>query len=802
MKCRYQYSLTGYVALLLIIFFRVIPSVEALGNKASKIIIANKEGNDIAGVNRLYKLAESSKDCSLDSLYSYSTTAINISKKIGYLEGISRGFLNLGTFYSNKKNYLIALTNYNSALEVANRVGNKKIQSVIKIYIGDLLVSLKRNNEASLLFQEVERTSTKTQDTINLSKVLISLSRIDQNNGNFTLAKNHLFCALNLASKSNNLLLESRAYRELGTVSLCQNDSRAALFFFNNAVEIEMESDVRIDIGSLYTLIAYIHGLLKEYAIAQEYNFKALDIRKKYNQPAQYASSLINIGHTYFLMGMQDSAVHYLNDGVKMAEQFNNSSLLVYGYKGLFEVYNSRKDYPIALKYFQLYSDFRDSVNNENNRKDLYIYLTNQAISDQEKSTANLKNENAVQKLEISKRTTVNIFFLLLSLLMSGICILIYYVLVKNKKAKKIEEELNVTLKKEISERIQTEQKLIQSEKNYRFIADNVLDMITRADTKLNRNFISSACTAIWGYTPQELMAVPDYLALVHPDSLDYFRKCVAELMQQKEPIKMLYRARRKDGNYFWIQNHVNPIVDQTTGELIEMISVMRDVTKQIEQEQALLEADRKREFLMREVNHRVKNNFTILASLTGMHKSVISDQKTMDLFTDLQSRVLTMALVHEQLYTTDNTKTLQIGQYLTNLINIISITFNDNRVLIHTNFDEDLLDATVVLPMGLIVNELITNAFKYAFPGKNTGNLWIEYKFLPPDIENPGQKLRRLVIRDDGIGLPEDFTLQEDSTLGNQILALLVEQLGAKLFIENKDGACFTIILPIKEKL
>ena len=168
-------------------------------------------------------------------------------------------------------------------------------------------------------------------------------------------------------------------------------------------------------------------------------------------------------------------------------------------------------------------------------------------------------------------------------------------------------------------------------------------------------------------------------------------------------------------------------------------------------------------------------------------------------MFTDLQSRVLTMALVHEQLNSTKNTKALPVGNYLSNLVNIISNTFNDNRLKIHTDFDEELLDATIVLPLGLIVNELMTNVFKYAFPEKNTGNLWIAYKFLPAREENPEQQLRSLLIRDDGIGLPDNFAIHEDSTLGNQILALLIEQLEAKLTVSSSNGASFTIILPIR---
>lgn len=709
----------------------------------------------------------------------------------------------LGDSLVYQRDYLHALKTYDKSLELSKESRDLKEQIESLKKIGVVHVNLTRFDRAIPYFRDAYTLAKQTGDTAALVDLFVVFAQIDIEKKEFKLAHVSLFNALNLVLRCQPryTIKLSLVYRNLGSLYLKQDKYQLALFYYLKALNVDYTIKNYFQIGSLYTLIGHVHGLMNQYSIAQEYNFKALKARNDFNQTDQYASSLLNIGHAYFQMGLKDSALFYLASGVKMAEEIKNNSLLVNGYKGLFDFYNSKKDYPSAVKYFQLYSDYKDSINNENNRKDLYIYLTNQAISDQEKSTVKLKNENALQKLQIKQKTTFFFLFLFLFFFMLILCLLIYYVLVKSRKAKKTEEALNISLKKEIYERSQIEQKLFQSEKNYRFITDNVLDMISRFDPQLKRNFISPSCENVWGYTPQELLAIPDILSIIHPDSVPVFQKTLAEIKQKKEPVKMLYQAIRKDGKCFWAQNNVNPIIDPATGELIEMISVMRDVTKQVEQEQTLLDSAKKKEFLMREVNHRVKNNFTILASLTGMHKRAISDQKVLDLFTDLQSRVLTMALVHEQLYSTRNIKDLPIGKFLLNLVNIISVTFNDNRVKVHTNFDDEVLDSTIVLPLGLIVNELITNVFKYAFPGKNTGNLWIEFKSLPPGDENPELQLRRLIIRDDGVGLPENFTLNEDNTLGNQILTLLVEQLDGKLSIESKDGACFTIILPINDK-
>ena len=720
--------------------------------------------------------------------------------KSGFID--TQSLLNSGDSLVEKKEYLHALQKYYLSLTLSLEHGNIKDQIESLKKIGVVHSNLTRFDHAISYFKDAFSLAKRTGDTAVLVDIFVAFAQIDIEKKDYKSANRFLLNALFLATKCNNHypVKLSLVYRNLGLLYLNQNNYRLSLYYYSKTLSVDFAIKNYCQIGSLYTLIGHIYELTNHNSIAQEYNFKALRARKDYHQPGQYASSLLNIGRTYLKMDMKDSALIYLVSGVKMAEKNRNNYLLVNGYKGLFDLFYSKKDYASALKYFQLFSNYKDSVNKENNQKDFFIFLTNQAITDQERRTISLQQEITRQKLMINQRTIFIFLFVFLFLLMVVLASLIYYLLVKNRKARTIEEELNICLKREIDERIQTEQKLFQSEKNYRFISDNVLDMISRFDPQFKRNFISPSCERVWGYTPEELLAIPDILSIVHPDSVPVFQKALAEIKQKKEPIKMLYRAIRKDGKYFWAQNYVNPIFDPSTGELVEMISVMRDVTKQIEQEQTLLDSAKKKEFLMREMNHRVKNNFAILASLTGMHKRSISDQKVMDLFADLQSRVLTMALVHEQLYSTHNMEALPIGNYLKNLVNIISRTFNDNRVKVHTSFEEELLDATIVLPLGLIVNELITNVFKHAFPGKNTGNLWIEYKTIPSGNENPEQKLRRLIIRDDGVGLSENVKLNEDTTISSEILALLVEQLGAKLTIDSKDGACITIILPIAD--
>ena len=146
------------------------------------------------------------------------------------------------------------------------------------------------------------------------------------------------------------------------------------------------------------------------------------------------------------------------------------------------------------------------------------------------------------------------------------------------------------------------------------------------------------------------------------------------------------------------------------------------------------------------------------------------------------------MSLVHEQLYKNQEISAIPFDNYLQNLALIISSSFNNNRIELKTDIQPCQLAIEMALPMGLIINELITNVYKYAFPGERTGTLWV--KLLP---ENDGKF--SISICDNGIGLPEDFTMRTTHAMGTQIVQILIQQVEAQLEIVNTGGACFRIL-------
>jgi len=368
--------------------------------------------------------------------------------------------------------------------------------------------------------------------------------------------------------------------------------------------------------------------------------------------------------------------------------------------------------------------------------------------------------------------------------------------LVKNRKAKKIVEEKNDQLQDEIKEQVIQNEELSRREQEYRFLTDHSADLITLMDNNFKCLYVSPSSEFFLGYSPEELLSLGDYRELIHLDSRKSFSLEFEGMMEYHDPTRFIYQAIKKDGTVFWVESNINPIFDSSTGKLKAMLSITRDVSSQMDQEEALMELASQKELLIKEVHHRVKNNLAILTSLVNMQKSEFTDIKTLDVFSDLQFRVRAMALVHEQLYKSANIEVLPIEEYLSKLVGIVSSAFSNKRVTVHQAFYNEILDVEITLPLGLIVNELLTNAYKYAFPDNKEGNIWVTYKKVPRRKKSTVE-MRCLTVRDDGIGLPDDFDFSKKTSMGSQIIILLARQLEGKIKIDNTKGACFSIILP-----
>ena len=227
-------------------------------------------------------------------------------------------------------------------------------------------------------------------------------------------------------------------------------------------------------------------------------------------------------------------------------------------------------------------------------------------------------------------------------------------------------------------------------------------------------------------------------------------------------------------------------------GELQAEIAVHEQTA---EQAKALL---KEKEMLLKEVHHRVRNNLQIVASLLNLQVENIKDKKTLDMFKKSQNRIKSMALVYEKSYQSKEPVRIDFAEYTQNLTNSLlrSYEINQDRISVKINMGDILLDINNAIPCGLIINELVSNSLIYAFPfaqGKpenKKGEININL--------SSGDDSLTLIVRDNGIGFPEDLDFRNTETLGMQLVCTLTNQLKGTIELNSNGGTSFKITFKV----
>ena len=232
--------------------------------------------------------------------------------------------------------------------------------------------------------------------------------------------------------------------------------------------------------------------------------------------------------------------------------------------------------------------------------------------------------------------------------------------------------------------------------------------------------------------------------------------------------------------------------VVERTAELAETNqSLQHEIQENLKAREQLLASLREKEVLLKEIHHRVKNNLQVISSLLNMQASTIKDPYALEAFAESKHRVKSMAMIHEKLYQANDLAHIDFGEYAHNLASSLLHSYGNigQRVTLSVRSESIYLDVETAIPCGLIINELITNAMKYAFPEPRQGTISVHVNNREEGIE--------LVVGDDGIGLPANFRFEEAETLGLRLVKILTNQLHATFEIVNGHGTYFHFNIP-----
>lgn len=228
-------------------------------------------------------------------------------------------------------------------------------------------------------------------------------------------------------------------------------------------------------------------------------------------------------------------------------------------------------------------------------------------------------------------------------------------------------------------------------------------------------------------------------------------------------------------------------VIRDNFGNRLGLVCVGSDLT-----DHNLAEEARKREVLLKEIHHRVKNNMQIISSLLSLQSGYIVDEKYKGMFKESQNRIKSMALIHEKLYQSKDLEKINFHEYITDMVQELVCSYENSDITLTIEADDIPLGVDTAVPCGLIINELVSNALKHAFPGRK-GEIRVGFHAAHGKIQ--------LVIGDNGVGIPENVDFKRTETLGLKLVTILAEdQLEGSIQLNKDGGTEFSIVFEMNE--
>ena len=340
----------------------------------------------------------------------------------------------------------------------------------------------------------------------------------------------------------------------------------------------------------------------------------------------------------------------------------------------------------------------------------------------------------------------------------------------------------------ELSERVdqaQRRQEFLQE------VTTSLHDPLYVVDSEGRVTFANAALGRLRGASAEELLG---QLAR------DFFEPSILpELAERRrrafsgEPVAPTLEAAiiGKDGTPLPVELSVGNLMRE--GQVTGRVVVVHDIGTHKRLEEQLKASLQTKEALLKEVHHRVKNNLQVISSLLDLQADAIADPHIRAMFEESQNRIHSMALIHENLYQSDDLSHIDAEQYIRSLSRRLFEAYStpNDRIRLTVNADQVALNVNTAIPYGLILNELISNCLKHAFPGERAGEIRIE-------LRRHALGTCVLKISDTGVGFPDGIDFRATESFGLQMVCILTEQLGGTIELDRGDGTTFTITFPV----
>lgn len=303
-----------------------------------------------------------------------------------------------------------------------------------------------------------------------------------------------------------------------------------------------------------------------------------------------------------------------------------------------------------------------------------------------------------------------------------------------------------------------------------------------------NEVYIDSNLKAMLGYKDEEIANhFSNWLRFVHSEDVGLVKAEINAYLEELIPkYEIEHRMLHKNGDAYAFLTRGTVIRDED-GLPAFMAGSSTDITVRKQVENKLKSSLKEKEVLLKEIHHRVKNNLQIISSLLRLQSGYIKDKQALEIFKDSQNRVRAMALIHENLYQTNNLEKIEFSEYIRKLTNNLIRCYNITSIKINTNIEKLVLKIDTAITCGLIINELISNSMKHAFKNSEEGEIYVEFITLQTGKYS-------LSVSDNGVGVRENIDSLKKQSLGLELVWNLVEQLEGTIVYSSKIGTSFRI--------
>ena len=625
-------------------------------------------------------------------------------------------------------------------------------------------ISVRAQEKDSLL--AVIQTHKNDTDAVN---AYIRLSAIiSQNNYDSSLYFASQACKL--AQEIGYAKGESDSYLRMGNAHNFKGQYDSAAAAYESAYQIFQKLDQPLKMAKALNNLGLIYRYMADYPRSIDYFIKALDLKKKYGSRNDVAVGYQNLGIIYAITGEHEVAEPYISDAAEIFRQQGDSAKY---YSTLIDLSSLLRE---SGQYARSKTELTKALNyhrRKNNKTSIAICIYNMGYTSdlEENYEESIGHYSEAKQLFNELGNKVRLVGCILRLGRA-------YSETKNwgKAEAELKEGLDIT---------STLNSPAQRYKLHLLLAEVYASTNRYAEAYLQRINYEEVKDSLSEEEQQVKI-----LELTKKYEKELGRREIAELTAQNDKSELAARKKKVQNYILW---GVIIIVAQLAWLFYSRARNKQRMNAALrEKNQVIQHSLDEKEVLLREIHHRVQNNLQFVSSLLNLQARRIKDQKTVDVLKECKLRIQSMALIHQKLYQEERLNGINIHNYTSKLLESLVNTYNVDLSAVNTRLEVDdiLLNINTAIPIGLILNELITNAFKYAFDGSKQGELLIEIK-----KEGAGLIMK---VNDNGPGLPPDFDSDKQSSFGLKLVSSLSKKLHADLSFNNEGGT--SVIITIKD--